>query len=247
MKFKLNDIQKVAEWVEIFKFIKNINKHVTFMAKRNELYIQMMDSSHVCLVEIKFPDSWFLLYESEDEVFSCSSSVLVKIFGLYTSDTMIEIESTDEKLEIHLFNLKQNKHFEIPLIDIEQDLLSPSITDALMDFSIKSKVLDKYLQEILLFGEDIKIESRDEKIFLHSSNDEGKIQIEVEGDNLEEFNVVENFVFHASYPLRYLLLVSKLALVYQDVHLFMDDQSPMRITFKSTVIINFFLAPKITD
>jgi DNA polymerase III sliding clamp (beta) subunit (PCNA family) len=247
MKFKLNDIQKVAEWNEIFKFIKNINKHVTFMAKRNELYIQMMDSSHVCLVEIKFPDSWFLLYESEDEVFSCSSSVLVKIFGLYTSDTTIEIESTDEKLEIHLFNLKQNKHFEIPLIDIEQDLLSPSITDALMDFSIKSKVLDKYLQEILLFGEDIKIESRDEKIFLHSSNDEGKIQIEVEGDNLEEFNVVENFVFHASYPLRYLLLVSKLALVYQDVHLFMDDQSPMRITFKSTVIINFFLAPKITD
>ena len=247
MKFKLNDIQKVAEWVEIFKFIKNINKHVTFMAKKDELYIQMMDSSHVCLVEIKFPDSWFLLYESEDEVFSCSSSVLVKIFGLYTSDTTIEIESTDEKLEIHLFNLKQNKHFEIPLIDIEQDLLSPSITDALMDFSIKSKVLDKYLQEILLFGEDIKIESRDEKIFLHSSNDEGKIQIEIEGDNLEEFNVVENFVFHASYPLRYLLLVSKLALVYQDVHLFMDDQSPMRITFKSTVIINFFLAPKITD
>ena len=217
------------------------------MAKKDELYIQMMDSSHVCLVEIKFPDSWFLLYESEDEVFSCSSSVLVKIFGLYTSDTTIEIESTDEKLEIHLFNLKQNKHFEIPLIDIEQDLLSPSITDALMDFSIKSKVLDKYLQEILLFGEDIKIESRDEKIFLHSSNEEGKIQIEVEGDNLEEFNVVENFVFHASYPLRYLLLVSKLALVYHDVHLFMDDQSPMRITFKSTVIINFFLAPKIMD
>ena len=247
MKFKLNDIQKVAEWVEIFKFIKNINKHVTFMAKRDELYIQMMDSSHVCLVEIKFPAAWFLLYESTDEVFSCSSSVLVKIFGLYTSDTTIEIESTDEKLEVHLFNLKQNKHFEIPLIDIEQDLLSPSITDALMDFSIKSKVFDKYLQEILLFGEDIKIESRDEKIFLHSSNDEGKIQIEIEGENLEEFNVVENFAFHASYPLRYLLLVSKLALVYPDVHLFMDDQTPMRITFKSTVIINFFLAPKISD
>ena len=247
MKFKLNDIQKVAEWVEIFKFIKNINKHVTFMAKKNELYIQMMDSSHVCLVEIKFPSSWFLFYESVDEVFSCSSAVLVKIFGLYTSDTIIEIESTDEKLEIHLFNLIQNKHFEIPLIDIEQDLLTPSITDSLMDFSIKSKVFDKYLQEILLFGEDIKIESRDEKIFLHSSNDEGKIQIEIEGDNLEEFNVVENFVFNASYPLRYLLLVSKLSLVYQEVHLFMDDNSPMRITFKSTVHINFFLAPKITD
>ena len=42
-----------------------------------------------------------------DEVFSCCSSVLVKIFGLYTSDTTFEIESTDERLEIHLFNLKQ--------------------------------------------------------------------------------------------------------------------------------------------
>lgn len=247
MKFKLNNIQKVAEWIEIFKFIKNINKHITFMAKKDELYIQMMDSSHVCLVEIKFPSSWFQEYESIDEVISCSSAVLVKIFGLYTTDTMIEIASTEDKLEIHLLNVIQNKHFEIPLMDIDQDLLSPSITDSLMDFSIKSKVFDKYLQEILLFGEDIKIESKDEKIFLHSANDDGKIQIEIEGDNLEEFNVVENFVFTASYPLRYLLLVSKLALVYQQVHLFMDDQSPMRITFKSDVNINFFLAPKLTE
>ena len=247
MKFKLHNIQKVAEWVEIFKFIKNINKHITFMAKKDELYIQMMDSSHVCLVEIKFPSSWFQEYESIDEVISCSSAVLVKIFGLYTTDTMIEIASTEDKLEIHLLNVIQNKHFEIPLLDIVQDLLSPSITDSLMDFSIKSKVFDKYLQEILLFGEDIKIESKDEKIFLHSANDDGKIQIEIEGDNLEEFNVVENFVFTASYPLRYLLLVSKLALVYQQVHLFMDDQSPRRITFKSDVNINFFLAPKITE
>ena len=247
MKFKLHNIQKVAEWVEIFKFIKNINKHITFMAKKDELYIQMMDSSHVCLVEIKFPSSWFQEYESIDEVISCSSAVLVKIFGLYTTDTMIEISSTEDKLEIHLLNVIQNKHFEIPLLDIDQDLLSPSITDSLMDFSIKSKVFDKYLQEILLFGEDIKIESKDEKIFLHSANDDGKIQIEIEGDNLEEFNVVEDFVFTASYPLRYLLLVSKLALVYQQVHLFMDDQSPMRITFKSDVNINFFLAPKLTE
>ena len=247
MKFKLHNIQKVAEWVEIFKFIKNINKHITFMAKKDELYIQMMDSSHVCLVEIKFPSSWFQEYESIDEVISCSSAVLVKIFSLYTTDTMIEIASTEDKLEIHLLNVVQNKHFEIPLLDIDQDLLSPSITDSLMDFSIKSKVFDKYLQEILLFGEDIKIESKDEKIFLHSANDDGKIQIEIEGDNLEEFNVVEDFVFTASYPLRYLLLVSKLALVYQQVHLFMDDQSPMRITFKSDVNINFFLAPKLTE
>jgi DNA polymerase III sliding clamp (beta) subunit (PCNA family) len=217
------------------------------MAKKDELYIQMMDSSHVCLVEIKFPSSWFQEYESIDEVISCSSAVLVKIFSLYTTDTMIEIASTEDKLEIHLLNVVQNKHFEIPLLDIDQDLLSPSITDSLMDFSIKSKVFDKYLQEILLFGEDIKIESKDEKIFLHSANDDGKIQIEIEGDNLEEFNVVEDFVFTASYPLRYLLLVSKLALVYQQVHLFMDDQSPMRITFKSDVNINFFLAPKLTE
>ena len=101
MKFKLNNIQKVSEWIEIFKFIKNINKHITFMAKKDELYIQMMDSSHVCLVEIKFPSSWFQEYESIDEVISCSSAVLVKIFGLYTTDTMIEISSTEDKLEIH--------------------------------------------------------------------------------------------------------------------------------------------------
>jgi len=247
MKLNLNDIQKVSEWIEIFKFIKNLNKHVTFMAKKEELHIQMMDSSHVCLVEIKFPSTWFQSYESMDEVFSCCSSVLVKIFGLYTNDTTIELVTTSEKLEIHLYNSKQNKHFEVPLIDIDQDLLTPTVSDSLMDFSIKSKVFDKYLQEILLFGEDIKIESKDEKIFFHSSNDEGKIQIEIEGDNLEEFNVVEDFTFNASYPLRYLLLVSKLSLVYQTVHLFMDDQTPMRITFKSDVNIHFFLAPKITD
>ncbi len=251
MKFQINDSKKAFEWIEIFKFIKNLNQYVSFTIKIDEIYIQIMDGSHVCLVDITFPSCWFSKFECDTPItISVMSNVLVKVLSMYTNDTIIEfsISENEDKLEIHLLNDKQNKHFELNLIEIDQELLSPIIVDTLLDFSIKSKAFDKYILELANFGEDVEIKCSNEKLFLESNNEEGKYQIELEGENLEEFNVVENYIFSAKFPLKYISIISKLSVTYTKLHLFLDESNPMRITFDDNQIkFNFFLAPKTED
>lgn len=251
MKFQINNSKKAFEWIEIFKFIKNLNQYVSFTIKQDEIYIQIMDGAHVCLVDIKFPSTWFSLYECDDPVtLSVMSNVIVKVMSMYTNDTTIEFSmcTENDKLQIHMLNSNQNKHFELPLIEIDQELLTPIIVETSLDFSIKSKAFDKYITELTNFGDDVEIKCSNEKLYFESNNEEGKYQIELEGDNLEEFNVVENYDFSANFPLKYITIISKLSVAYPTVHLYLDESSPVRITFDNNeTIFNFFLAPKTED
>ena len=245
MKLQINDIAKAFEWIELFKFIKQLNQHVTFMCKKDELYIQLMDDSHICLIDINIPSTWFTLYESDNQTFSVMTGILVKIFGMYTADTMIELIGGDEKLEINFKNKKEHKYFEINMMDIEKDVLAPAMPDTKLDFVMKTKVLDKYMNELAIFGDEAIIFCKDDKLYLKAKGDEGHISIEIEGDNLEEFSVVEGYENETRYCLKYLQYITKLYNIYPNVHLFLDDSCPLVITFdNSTIKIKYYLAPK---
>lgn len=251
MRIQIKDSKKFLEWCELFKFIQKMNQHITILFKTNEMYIQIMDGAHVCLIDITIPSSWFDLYENtETKIISLASLIFVKIFGMYTKDSVFELElqNDSERLNIHFYNATQNKHFEIPLMDIEQDILSTTIVDTLLDFNIKASSFDKYINELSQFGEDVIIRCNNEKIFFETKGDDGQLQIELEGENLEEFNVVENYNLTVKFPTKYLSIISKFATNYPYVHLFLDESNPVRITFdKTDIVINYFLAPKIED
>jgi proliferating cell nuclear antigen PCNA len=248
MRVQIKDSKKFIEWCELFKFINKMNQHITILFKPNEVYIQIMDGAHVCLIDITIPSSWFDLYENDDTTtIGLVSAIFVKIFGMYTKDSVFELELLNEndKLNIHFYNTTQNKHFEVTLMDIEQDILSPSLIETNLDFNIKSTSFDKYINELGQFGDEVVIRCSDEKLFFETRGDDGQLQIELEGDTLEEFNVVENYVFTARFPIKYLSIISKFSVNYPHVHLFLDEENPVRITFDNTEIkFNYFLAPK---
>ncbi len=251
MRIQIKDSKKFVEWCELFKFISKMNQHITILFKPNEMYIQIMDGAHVCLIDITIPNTWFDLYENDTPTtISLVSTVFVKIFSMYTKDSVFELELPDEteKLNIHYYNPSQNKHFEIPLMDIEQDILAPTLIETLLDFNIKSSSFDKYITELAQFGEDVVIQCVNEKLFFETKGDDGQLQIELEGETLEEFNVVENYTFNAKFPVKYLSIISKFSVNYPYVHLYLDEENPVRITFNNTdVHINYFLAPKIEE
>ena len=248
MKIQIKESKKFIEWCELFKFINKMNQHITLMFNTNELYIQIMDNAHVCLIDITIPREWFDLYENnENTVISVSSASMVKVFSTYTKDSVFEMSLTSDadKLDISFFNALQNKNFELNTMDIEQDILSPSVIQTLLDFSIKSSVFDKYITELAQFGEDVTIRCSNEKLFFETNGDEGKLNIELDGDKLEEFSLVEDYTFHAKFTIKYLSFISKFSVNYPFVHLYLDEEHPVRITFDNTEIkINYFLAPK---
>jgi proliferating cell nuclear antigen PCNA len=243
MKFQIQELNKASEWIELFKFIKQLNQYVTFMCKPDELYIQLMDDSHICLIDITIPSTWFSSYISENQTFSVMTNILVKILSVYTADTIIEFNAGDEKLNIQFKNKKENKSYEINMLDIEKDILSPAMPNTKIDFIMKTKTFDRYVNELAIFGDEAIVYSNDDKLYLKAKGDEGSISIEIEGDNLIEFSVVEGFNVETRYCLKYLQYISKLH--YPNVHLYLDDESPLVITFDdSTIKIKYYLAPK---
>ena len=248
MKFQIKDVKKAIEFIEIIKFIKNLTNHITVMCTADNMCINLLDDSHVCLVDINIPTSWFHAYESENYTFSVSASILVKVLAMYTLDSIIEVIIEDnDKIHIHLLHELQQKLFSIPLIDIEREIMSPTIKDTKLDFTIKTKILDKYINELAMFGEDVEFECSNDKLYLTSTNHEGTLKIEIKNESLEEFNVVENYVFKSKYCIKYIQYISKLS-IYPNMCFSLDEANPLLITFKKTDIeIKYFVAPKCSD
>jgi hypothetical protein len=69
----------------------------------------------------------------------------------------METEIDEEKYHLSYLNDKENKYFTICLIDIDKELLSPVIQDTDLDFSLNTSLLDHYLSDLSIFGEDLEI------------------------------------------------------------------------------------------
>jgi len=249
MKFQIKSEDKAVEMIEVLKIIKNLTTSATFTCTPENIFIQVMDQSHVCLLNIYFPCTWFHLYEAENSTFSVNTTVLVKVFGMYTMHSLIEVLiENEDKININLIHEHQRKLFEIPLMDIEQDTLKATIKDTNLDFVIKTRTLDKYISELSMFGEDIEIECSNDKLFLTASNHEGTLRIEIMNEFLEEFNVIEDYTFKNKFCIKYLQYITKLFIIYPTIHLFLDEDNPLMITFKDTdTKFNYYVAPKCSD
>tara|TARA_B110000503_G_C7172593_1_gene425079 strand:+ start:7039 stop:7794 length:756 start_codon:yes stop_codon:yes gene_type:complete len=250
MKFVIKEHDKISEFIELIKFMKNLSQYTTMMCNTENIHIQLLDDSHVSLLDINIPNEWFESYECDEQLtFSVSNIILSKLFALYTKESVMETEIDEEKYHLSYLNDKENKYFTICLIDIDKELLSPVIQDTDLDFSLNTSLLDHYLSDLSIFGEDLEIICNNDTLYLITEGDEGTMKIEVSVKSLVEFNVVDDYKFHCKYASKYLQYISKLKKSYKNVHLYLDDNSPLLITFNNDggIKINYFIAPKIND
>lgn len=254
MRFTLNNSDKVQQLIEIFKLIKNLSSHCTLFCKNNEIYIQTMDGSHVCLLDVKIKKSWFDgEYSSTDEILSFSSNTIVKILGLYVLNSTLTIESDKNGDEINIsmvFPDNITKDFTIPLMDIDTELLYPEECEYSMECIINSKSLDKYMQELMLFGDVLSIKCIEDTLYLKSGGQEGKCNIKIPNDVLDEFIVDEGIRMKVKADIRYISYISKLHGVFKQIHMKCDNQFPLKFHFSNIddgLFIHFFIAPKIDE
>lgn len=242
MKFHIQDSKKAQEWIDILKVIKHLSNHITIMCTPTHMFIQVMDMSHVCLMDIKIPSTWFQMYESENEVFSVPITVFIKIFGIYTHDSLIEAVTTSDTIQINFLHT-QEKRFSVPLMDIDKDTLDATIMETQVYFTMNTKTFDKYINELSLFGEMIEFTCDKDILSLASRNHEGALDIRLKTETLADYKA-DNV--QGQFCTKYLQYISKLS-VYPDIHVYLNENAPMRITFQSEIVINYFIAPKFVD
>ena len=252
MKFTIKDNNSAVGIIELFKVIKNLNNYCTLCCKKDELWIQAMDGSHVCLFDLKIKKDWFDDYEANEEIISFNSNIIVKILNLYSQDALLNFETSknEEFLNINLCYQDNNeKSFVIPLIDLETDMLTPQEMESSIEFEMNTKQFDKYISEMLLFGESVEIKCIDDNLYLKCNGDEGKYTAKIPHDNLENFEVVEDCNMKISASIKYFSYISKIHGIFKTLQFKLDENAPICIQINNNEYLSmlYFIAPKTED
>ena len=288
MKFSLLSSNKVLKLIEIFKVLKNLNDSVSLYCKESEIFIQVMDDSHVSLLNLTIHKEWFDFYEiEEEETISFQTGIIVKILSLYDppepkklsvkekkelakqkkaeaasevvpeegNEVSFEKTSAMDKLQITL-KYKDNieKCFELPLFDIDSELLEPEKIEGSIEFSIHTKQMDKYMNELLLFGENMEFICVGDNVFMESSGDEGKYRLKLPHDVLDELMIEPDLKLKTKISLKYLSYITKIFCVFKQLSFKIEKDQPIFIEVlekkEDGVIllhIRYYIAPKIED
>ena len=157
MKLKISEKQKKDIFLSIFNLLKTCSSIVTMIYKQNELYIQGMDKAHVCLFEIKLQSDWFDEYQPPDpeitETVSIDSHIFCNILSIVEESQTVclwyEFEGQSDKFNIDFRSEDKSgfsKFFNIPLADIDTELLEIPDVNYDVEFSIKAKKCVKLLR-----------------------------------------------------------------------------------------------------
>ncbi len=256
MKFQINSSNKILKLIEIFKILKNLSNYCSIICKENELFIQIMDDSHVSLFQLTIHKDWFNNYNSNNETISFNSTIIVKIINLYTKDAIVTFETiNDSHLEIVIENQdKTSKCFQIPLMDIDKDILSAQELDCNIEFSIGTKQLEKYINELCLFGENMEIICCNDNIFMKSNGDEGTYTLKIPHDNLNNFIVDEDLKLKTRISIKYLTYLNKISCVFKNIKIKIQKNAPIYLEIieedennNTLLSIKYYIAPKIED
>ena len=207
MKLVITDKKKINQLVTIFRHLKGIVVDVNLIISKEMFYIQSMDSSHACLVEIKLTRDWFDKYTiKEDEVLGINSEILFKVIDCWKDGQEITIytKGIDNNLFIDFNGEKQvTKKFQLPLIDIDSDVMDIPEKDYDVDLMLKSNDFKELISELSIFNSNIvfNCNSDEEKVIIEANGGMGAMQVEIKDDDILELAISEDLDLSVTYAL----------------------------------------------
>jgi proliferating cell nuclear antigen len=258
MLLSLENKQHIEIFVGLFQLLKNWGSSINLQFRKEQLFIQVMDKSHVCLSLININKEWFSKYEINDKITQTNACVDVNVFSLIISQALkyskLEINMDDVEPEKVFINISNNKdeftHFyELLVIDSEQELLEIPSVEYDAEFSIDSKKISELFNELIQFGENLSIVCNEEAIELGASGDNGKLKIKIPPDNLTEYAISEGEIIDIEFSLTHIVkkcLSSKLS---SSVTFSISKDIPMAVKYDlgDENYAIFYIAPKISD
>jgi proliferating cell nuclear antigen len=228
------------------------------MFETERMYVQSMDSSRVSIFEIELPALWFEEYEIDNPVtIGISSSMIFKVLNTREkSQEMIwTVADTDaEKLEIHFTCENKaifDKRFELPLMDLDYELMNIPSTESQAELTIPSGTFANIINQLKLFGETLEIKCDEEKIeMLSLSVDLGKMAVDINIDDLTEYSINEGETMNLSFSLSILHNICMYSKLTKEVEIKLTENFPLKLEYKlgdDGGKMTFYLAPKISD
>jgi proliferating cell nuclear antigen len=239
MKFNITDNKKSTIFSTIIKQLKSFTGDTNIYFYKDKFYIQFLDSNHICLCEIVLSKQWFDFYNSkQDDIIGLNTEILQKVIKCKQDNDHIEFNyhNNDDKLHISFHNMNEKnvieKSFEVPLIDLNSELLNiPTDNESQTDIKISSNLFFHLINELALFSDTLTIDINENEINMISDGDSGKYNINVDIDKIEEFSIDEGALINASFSIKYFTMISSLSKISDFVNLSIGENKPMIIMF----------------
>jgi proliferating cell nuclear antigen PCNA len=275
MEIVIRSQEKADKFASLFQHIKTLTEHIAITFDKSRMSMQCMDNAHVAIMEISLPSSWFDIYELTDDanVRICfNATFLHRILSSRDKEQQIQLvyslEDAD-RLMIHLTKLDESaentktkekekksahfdKHFELPLIDIEEETMEIPEIEYAAELAMKSAQFADIVTQLKMFGDTMEVQCSEERIALAStSHDQGKMFVEIGIDDLTEFAIDEGADLALSFSLTYLKYFCAYSKIADLVSIKFGESFPMRVCYslgeQEHAILTFYLAPKIND
>jgi proliferating cell nuclear antigen len=260
MDILITNQAKADSFATIFQHIKLFTEHVNIMFEKEKMFIQAMDSSRISIFELYLPATWFDRYEHSRAgtiVLGVNSIILFKVLNTRDKTQSIHIkfdESQDDKLFLNFTSESKavfDRHFETPLMDIDEEMMSIPVIDYQAEFSLSSVNFANLVNQLKMFGDTMQIECSETAIKLCATSlDTGKMFVDIPIDDLTAFSINEGETLNLSFALPYLHNICLYSKLSKEVELGISDNYPIKIQYSLTdgdddARIVYYLAPKL--
>ena len=260
MKVVLNEKDKVSKFACIFKHLKQFSSDINMYFSENGLYTQGMDGAHVCLFELSLRSDWFSSFDVEkNTTIGVNCELIFKVLNCLEEFQSIEISYNEgDKLNIKLTPNEGVrgivKEFEMPLVDIDSELLEIPDTDYSADIEISSNEFRELINQISIFGTDITFNCHDD-IKIKGTGEYGAMNAIISEDDISMYQIEEDTELNLSFAGKYLQEMCAFSRVSSSINLHFSNDTPMKMQYsidgedeeKCFNYVRFFLAPKVED
>ena len=257
MEIVITNPVKADIFTSIFQNMKTFTDHIAILCKDSGIYVQTMDSARVSIVELSLPSAWFDTYtHTVDVSIGISSNILYKILNARTVPQVIQFvyeNASNDTLSVHFTSEDKktfDKHFEVPLIDLEVEYMTIPEIDYVAEFTLPSGVFSGLINQLKMFGDSMDITCSEEKIVLFSNSpDSGKMSVDMNIDDLTSFSINEGEELKLSFSLNFLHNICAFNKLSKEMEIKLANDYPLAIVYDLNCegFMKFYLAPKIDD
>jgi len=255
MDITISDKKKKDLFISLFHLLKSSSSNINASFNENNLHIQGMDKSHVCLFDVNFKNSWFNNYEVNEKTELCfDTNIFYSMISTKGEDQSLSIKKiNDDSLSIELISGEKkgdyNKFFTMPLLEYEYDEMNIPETDYDAELSLPSKKVTDMLSQLSNFGDDIIINCSDDFVDFKTKGTSGEMRVNIPVDDMSSYSVIEGEEINLTYSLLY---ISKMCITNKlsaDIDFSLSNECPMKIRYDlgDESSLMFYIAPKMSD
>ena len=280
MEIIIRNSEHAERFAAIFQHIKLFTEHISIECNKMHMNMQCMDAAHVAILEMSLPAEWFDVYNLENDAnirIGFNATYLHRILSSRDKEQQIQMLYSLEEADRLLIHLTKpddaistsetnsvvskksikttnafDKHFELPLIDIEEEGMQIPEIEYAAEMMMHSSQFADIITQLKMFGDTMEVQCSEERIALAStSQEQGKMFVEIGINDLTEFAIDEGANLGLSFSLTFLKHFCAYSKISELISIKFGESFPMRVSYSlgefEDAKLTFHLAPKIND